>query len=356
MSIDVQALEDSKRGSCPDEYTFGGTFSDHMFVQNYDQVKGWHGAVVKPYGALSLDPSAAVLHYSQEIFEGLKAYKTADGKINLFRPEANFQRFNRSAKRMVMPEVDEKFHLDALVELIKLDHKWVPDQDGASLYIRPTMIATSSKLGLGASAEYMHYIIVGPAGAYFQGGFNPIPVYISDTYRRAVAGGVGEAKTGGNYAASLYVSEEVAKKGYSQVLWLDAVEGKYIEEVGAMNICFVYEGNKIVTPALSGSILPGITRDSILKLAPTLGYEVSEERLDINQILADIDSGKITEAFGCGTAAVISPVGTLCLKGKDHVINNNESGEVSKRLYDELTGIQYGTKEDKFGWITSIDV
>ena len=247
------------------------------------------------------------------------------------------------------------FHLDALSQLINIDKQWVPDQEGSSLYIRPAMIATSSKIGLGASAGYQHFIITGPAGPYFQGGFNPISVYIADKYRRAVVGGVGEAKTGGNYAASLYISEKVAKQGYTQVLWLDAIEGRYIEEVGAMNICFVYEGKRIVTPTLSGSILPGITRDSIITLAPTLGYEVSEERLDIKQVLSDIESGKITEVFGCGTAAVISPVGQFSFAGKDYVINNNQSGPVSKRLYDQLTGIQYGTVEDQFGWTQTID-
>ena len=255
---------------------------------------------------------------------------------------------------MVMPEVDEALHLDAIKSLVKIDKAWVPDQKGASLYIRPTMIATSPKLGLGASSAYSHFIITGPAGSYFSGGLTPIAVFVSDEYRRAVKGGVGEAKTGGNYAASLLASEEVSKIGYSQVLWLDAVNGQYIEEVGAMNICFVYEGKKIVTPALSGSILPGITRDSILKLAPTLGYEVSEQKLDINEILADIDSGKITEVFGCGTAAVISPVGELGFKGNKHIINSNQTGPVSKHLYDELTGIQYGTHEDKFGWIHKV--
>ncbi|MDN4501813.1 branched-chain amino acid aminotransferase [Alteromonadaceae bacterium BrNp21-10] len=356
MSIVVKPLDADKRGTCPAEFSFGATFSDHMFSQDYEKGKGWFNAEVSPYHALTLDPSAAVLHYSQEIFEGLKAYRNQQGNINLFRPFENFKRFNRSAKRMVMPEVDEQFHLQALKALIELDHAWVPTQQGSSLYIRPTMIATSAKLGLGASANYTHYIIVGPAGAYFQGGFNPISVYIADKYRRAVAGGVGEAKTGGNYAASLYASEEVAQLGYSQVLWLDAVEGRFIEEVGAMNICFVYDNKRIVTPSLSGSILPGITRDSILKLAPTLGYEVSEERLDVNQIVADIASGKITECFGCGTAAVISPVGKLCLTGKDYIINNNQSGAVSKHLYDVLTGIQYGTVADPFGWIEEIVV
>ena len=356
MSIEMQPLDADKRHSCPAEFSFGATFSDHMFTQEFDQVKGWHNALISPYHALSLDPSAAVFHYSQEIFEGLKAYKTHDGKINLFRAEENCKRFNRSAKRIVMPEVDVEFHLEAIKKLVALDHKWVPDQDGSSLYIRPTMIATTPKLGLGASSSYSHFIIAGPAGAYFAGGLQPISVYVADEYRRAVKGGVGEAKTGGNYAASLYASEEVAKKGYSQVLWLDAIEGRYIEEVGAMNICFVYEGKRIVTPELSGSILPGITRDSILQLAPAIGYEISEQRLDIEQILADIESGKITEVFGCGTAAVISPVGTFCYKDKDYVINNNETGEVSKHLYDELTGIQYGTKEDRFGWIQTVEI
>lgn len=354
MSIEMKPLALSERRSCPAEFSFGATFSDHMFTQQFDHGKGWHEAEVKPYQNLTLDPSAAVFHYGQEIFEGLKAYRTQNGKINLFRPEENFKRFNRSAKRMVMPEVPVETHLEALTSLLSLDHAWVPDQDGSSLYIRPTMIATSPKLGLGASSSYTHFIIAGPAGSYFQGGFNPVPVYVADEFRRAVVGGVGEAKTGGNYAASLYVSEEVAKKGYSQVLWLDAVEGKYIEEVGAMNICFVYEGKHIITPALSGSILPGITRDSILKLAPTLGYDITEAKLDINEVLADIKSGKITEAFGCGTAAVISPVGKLCLKGEDFIINDNKSGSVSQHLYDELTGIQYGTREDKFGWVKTL--
>lgn len=354
MSIKIESLAPEKRQSCPEEFSFGVTFSDHMFTQEFEKDKGWHDALISPYHSLLLEPAAAVFHYSQEIFEGLKAYRKSDGSINLFRPEENVKRFNRSAKRMVMPEVDEKLHLEAIMSLVNLDQDWVPDQEGSSLYIRPTMIATSPKLGLGASANYTHFIIAGPAGSYFKEGLSPIPVYVADEYRRAVKGGVGEAKTGGNYAASLYASEDVIKKGYSQVLWLDAVEGRFVEEVGAMNICFVYEGKHIVTPALSGSILPGITRDSILKLAPTLGYEISEQRLDIETILADIDSGKITEVFGCGTAAVISPVGELGFKGKKHIINNNKTGTVSKHLYDELTGIQYGTREDKFGWIQSI--
>ncbi|XPF94083.1 branched-chain amino acid aminotransferase [Colwellia sp. RE-S-Sl-9] len=354
MTITINSKHLNERGTCPAEYSFGEIFSDHMFIQQYSPEKHWHNQEIYPYQPLSLDPSAAVLHYSQEIFEGLKAYRNVNDSINLFRPQENIKRFNRSAKRMVMPEVDEALHLEALKSLVYLDQDWVPHQKGSSLYIRPTMIATSAKLGLGASMNYSHYIIAGPAGNYFKGGLVPISVFVADEYRRAVKGGVGEAKTGGNYAASLFASEEVIKLGYSQVLWLDAVEGKYIEEVGAMNICFVYENAHIVTPELSGSILPGITRDSILKLAPALGYEVSEQRLDIDVILADIASGKITEVFGCGTAAVISPVGKLGFKGKEYIINNNETGDVATKLYDNLTGIQYGTCEDKFGWVESL--
>ncbi len=355
MAITVNALPENERGAVPENIRFGTVFSDHMFSQVFDQGVGWHEAEVRPYANLSLDPAAAVLHYSQEIFEGLKAYRRDDGGINLFRPEQNARRLNNSARRMVMPEVDEAVQLEALQKLVSLDRNWVPDVEGSSLYIRPTMIATSPKLGLGAAANYMHYIITGPAGPYFETGFNPVSVYVSDVCRRAVVGGVGDAKTGGNYSASLQMSEEVAGKGFTQVLWLDAIEGRYIEEVGAMNICFVYEGKKIATPSLSGSILPGITRDSLLSLAPHLGYEVSEERLDIEQVLADIESGVITEVFGCGTAAVISPVGMLAFRDREYVINNNEAGSVSKHLYDELTGIQYGRKEDPFGWIVNVD-
>jgi len=355
QAITIKPVSAQEQGSIPSNPGFGAYFSDHMFVQSYVADEGWCNAEIKKLESFSIHPAAAVLHYGQEIFEGLKAYKRPDGGINLFRPEGNLRRFNESAVRVVMPEVDESFHLEAMKSLISLDRRWVPEEAGSSLYIRPAMIATSAKLGLGASAEYLHFIITGPVGPYFKEGFNPVSVYISDTSRRAVIGGIGEAKTGGNYAASLYMSERVAKLGYTQVLWLDAIHGKYVEEVGAMNICFVYEGSRIVTPKLSGSILAGITRDSVLKLAPELGYEVSEELLDVHEILRDIKSGKITEAFGCGTAAVISPVGKLAFKEEEYAINGNQSGPVAKSLYDELTGIQYGTREDRFGWVQDVD-
>ena len=253
-----------------------------------------------------------------------------------------------------MPKVDEELHLQAIMQLVLLEQAWVPDEQGASLYIRPTMIATTPKLGLGAASDYLHYVICGPVGPYFKEGFNPVSVYISEVCRRAVKGGVGEAKTGGNYAASLQVSEKVSKEGYTQVLWLDAIEGRYIEEVGAMNICFVYRDNSIVTPKLTGSILRGITRDSVLKLAPALGYQVKEERLDIHAVVNDIDSGEISEVFGCGTAAAIAPVGRIAFKGKDYIVGNNLSGPVSKNIYDTLTSIQYGTHEDQFGWVCPV--
>ena len=355
QSISIQPVSAQEQGSIPSNPGFGAYFSDHMFVQSYSTDSGWGDAAIKKLESFSIHPAAAVLHYGQEIFEGLKAYKRPDGGVNLFRPEENLRRFNESAVRVVMPEVDAAFHLQAMKSLISLDERWVPSEPGSSLYIRPAMIATSAKLGLGASAEYLHFIITGPVGPYFKEGFNPVSVYISDTSRRAVIGGIGEAKTGGNYAASLYMSEKVARLGYTQVLWLDAIHGKYVEEVGAMNICFVYEGSRIVTPQLSGSILAGITRDSVLKLAPDLGYEVSEELLDVNEILRDIKSGKITEAFGCGTAAVISPVGKLAFKDEEYAINDNQAGPVAKNLYDELTGIQYGAREDRFGWTQKID-
>lgn len=355
MSIPIHRAVQSRLAQCPSELVFGAVFSDHMFIQEYSRETGWQDARVQPYQALSLEPAAAVFHYGQEVFEGLKAYRRPDGGINLFRPEMNMRRFNNSAERMVMPTVDEDFHLEALKTLIRVDRDWAPAQPGASLYLRPTMIATSARLGVAASSRYLHFIITGPTGSYFKGGFNPVSVYIAEKHRRAVAGGVGEAKTGGNYAASLYAAEKAAKLGYSQVLWLDAIEGRYIEEVGAMNICFVYEGRHIVTPELSGSILPGVTRDSVLRLAPELGYTIAAERQDIHQVLADIDSGKITEVFGCGTAAVIAPVGKLGLQGQDHVINQNLAGPVATHLYKELTGIQYGTVEDRFNWVHPLD-
>lgn len=355
MEIEIKALEEAELKPIPtSNFGFCTKFSDRMFTQWYDAGTGWHDASIGPYRPINLDPATTVLHYGQSIFEGFKAYRRPDGNVNLFRPWENMRRFNHSARRMAMPEVDEEEHLSAVVKLIELDHKWVPRTPGASLYIRPVMIGTDTTLGVHASSSYLHYIILSPSGAYFKEGFNPIPVYISDKFRRAVVGGIGEAKTAGNYAASLYVSEKARKKGYSQVLWLDAVHGRYVEEVGAMNIAFVYDDKRIVTPALTGSILPGVTRDSVLTLAPTLGYAISEERIDVYEMLADLESGKITEVFGCGTAAVIAPVGKFGFKDKEYIINNHEPGPVTTRLYQALTDIQYGRADDPFYWTMKI--
>lgn len=353
MDIQYIPLQPGDLKPVPQAVGFGGSFSNRMFSQKYAPDQGWHEVIIGPYRPFTFAPSTAVFHYAQEIFEGLKAYRRADGHINLFRPWENVKRFNQSAQRMAMPTVDEETHLEAMVQLVSLDQDWIPDSPG-TLYIRPTMIATDAALGVHASKTYLHYIIVGPVGSYFQEGFNPVPVYISDIYRRAVRGGTGAAKTGGNYAASLFVGEEAKKKGYSQVLWLDAVEGRYVEEVGAMNIYFVYEGQRLVTPPLTGSILPGVTRDSVLKLGRDLGYPTTEAMLDIHEVLADIQSGKITEVFGCGTAAVIAPVGKFGYQGAEYLINDYQVGPVSQHLYQTLTDIQFGRIPDPYGWTLKI--
>jgi branched-chain amino acid aminotransferase len=356
MQIKIEPLSPADLKPFPTSLAFGKTFTNRMFTQTWTADQGWHDTQIGPYRPFVLDPSTAVLHYAQEIFEGTKAYRRPDGHINLFRPWENMKRFNRSAMRMAMQQVDPEEHLDAIVQLVSLEHEWVPNQDGASLYIRPTLIATEPALGVHASHRYLHFVILSPVGPYFATGFNPVRVFISDEYVRAVRGGVGDAKTGGNYAASLYVSEEVGRLGYQQVLWLDAVERRYVEEVGSMNIAFVYGGKRIVTPALSGSILPGITRDSVLKLAPDLGYPIEEARLDIYDILRDLETGEITEAFGLGTAAVVAPVKEFGYKGKDYVVGSGESGPVAKHLFQTLTDIQYGRIADPYGWTHTIQV
>ncbi len=328
---------------------FGKVFSNRMFTQEYTSELGWHNAEIGAYRPIVLDPAAAVFHYGQEIFEGTKAYRRPDGGINLFRPWENAARFNRSAMRMAMQQVDPENHVEAIAALVREEAAWVPSADGSSLYIRPTMIATVPELGVVASSHYLHYIIVGPVGAYFANGFNPVGVYISDEYVRAVKGGTGAAKTGGNYASSLIVGEQVRKLGYQQVLWLDGVERRYVEEVGAMNIGFV-RGKEILTPELSGSILEGITRESVLKMAPDLGYSVREERIDVDDMLRQVEQGKISESFGMGTAAVIAPIGRFGYKGKDYTVGNGQPGPVAQHLYKSLTDLQYGRREDPYGW------
>ena len=356
MKISVEDLTESdlKPLPSPGDIGFGKIFTDRMFTMIYHEGKGWVEAKIERFKNFSIHPAACVLHYSQEIFEGLKAYATEDGRILLFRPEKNAQRMNSSAKRMCMPTIPEEDFVQAIVELVKLEKRWIPREPGTSLYIRPTMIATEAALGLHAADEYLFFIILSPVGSYFKEGFKPVSLYVEDVYVRAVVGGVGGIKTGGNYAASLLASVEAQKKGFSQVLWLDAKERKYIEEVGAMNIFFVF-GKKLVTPALSGSILSGITRDSVLTLAKSLGYQTEERLISIEEVIQGIKDGTLTECFGTGTAAVISPVGSLNYKNTNYTISNNQVGPITKELYDHLIDIQYGRAKDPFGWVREID-
>ncbi len=352
MDLQILPLENHKP-HIEDEskLTFGKQFTDRMFVMQYKTGQGWHNARIQPYQPFSLDPAAMVLHYAQEIFEGLKAFRRPDGRIALFRPLDNFRRFNHGARRMCMPEVDEMFMLSSLKELIRLEADWVPRSEGTSLYIRPTMIASEPMLGVRPADEYLCYIILCPVGAYYKGGLSPVKIWISDHYVRAAHGGTGEVKTGGNYAASLYAAREAGAKGYDQVLWLDAKNKKYVEEVGSMNICFVCDG-KLVTSPLRGTILDGITRRSVLELARFNGLEVEERALTVDDIFSGVESGRITEAFGTGTAVVISPVGQFTYQDRTVVLADGKTtGAVTRELFDTLTGIQYGRLPDPHDWV-----
>ena len=332
---------------------FGKIFTDHMFLMNYDEGQGWHDARIVPYGTIELSPAAMCLHYGQEIFEGLKAYRTADGSVQLFRPDENFKRMNMSAERMVIPQLNEEDCLQALKELVKLEQDWVPHTDGASLYIRPFIISTDPYVGVRPADHYMFIIILSPSGAYYSTGLNPVKIYVEKKYVRAVRGGTGFAKTAANYAISLKGQQEAHDQDYEQVLWLDGVEQKYVEEVGSMNIFFVIDG-EVITPLLTGSVLPGITRKSALEICRKRGYKVSERRISIEEIAEAYDNGKLDEGFGTGTAAVISPVGHLKWGDKVMTINDNKIGKISQMLYDTMTGIQWGKLPDEFGWVVKI--
>ncbi|NLC69812.1 MAG: branched-chain amino acid aminotransferase [Desulfuromonadaceae bacterium] len=353
MEILVQKIADSARKphiADESQLAFGRQFTDHMFVMDFDAGQGWHSSRIVPYGPFSMDPAALVFHYAQEIFEGLKAFRRPDGSVALFRPKDNIARFNRSAERLCMPQVDEAFFFEALKKLVRMEADWVPKSQGTSLYIRPTMIANEAVLGVKPSSRYLCYIILSPVGAYYKGGFKPVNIWISDKYVRAAPGGTGEAKTGGNYAASLYASVEAAKAGCDQVLWLDAIHRKYVEEVGSMNMLFVYDG-KVVTSPLHGTILDGITRRSILTLVREMGIEVEERALSVDEIMDGAENGRLQEAFGTGTACVVSPVGQFTYGQRTVKLGNGQMGELTARLYDTLTGIQYGRLPDHHGWV-----
>ena len=354
-AIRIDPVRTTDPAGLPAELGFGRYFSDRMFRQRY--VAGaWHDAHIGAYRPLALDPAAQVFHNGQMIFDGTKAYRRPDGGINLFRVEKNAARFNRSAERMGMPTVPIDEHVAAIETLVGLEHRWVPSQPDAALYIRPVMIATEKALAVRAPLEYLHYIILSPVSPYFAGGFAPVSVYVSHDYVRAVRGGTGEAKTPGNYAGSIKATEIAIAQGYQQVLWLDAVERRYVDEVGAMNIAFVYGGELLRTPALSGAILHGVTRESVLTLAGDLGLGAEETRIDFLEVLEDIQRGRITEVFGMGTGAVIAPVGRLRYQDRDIVLNGGEPGPVARRLYEELTGIQFGRLPDRHGWTRNVPI
>jgi branched-chain amino acid aminotransferase len=332
---------------------FGKIFTDHMFTLPYRADKGWYNPLIEPYGSFSLDPAAMCLHYGQLIFEGLKAYRGGKGEIYLFRPTENIKRMNNSARRLCMPTVDEDLFFRALKELVLLEKDWIPKGRGTSLYIRPTMIATEKALGVHPADEYLFYIITGPVGAYYPEGFSPTKIYVIEDYVRAAPGGIGNVKAAGNYAASLLASAIANKNGYTQVLWLDAVHKKYVEEVGTSNIFFLI-GDELITPPLGGTILPGVTRDSVIKLAKSWGIHISERPLAMDEIIEAFHKKTMREAFASGTAAVVSPIGQLFYRGKEFLINEGRTGQLTEKLYNDILQVQYGEKEDPFDWRVKI--
>ncbi|GLZ36180.1 branched-chain-amino-acid aminotransferase [Lentzea sp. NBRC 105346] len=332
---------------------FGQHFTDHMVTIRWNREQGWHDAVVGPYGSLQLDPAAMVLHYGQAIFEGLKAYRQPDGSIASFRPEANAARFRASAVRLAMPELPDELFLQSIRELVDIDGRWVPTAEEESLYLRPFMFSTEKGLGVRPAGEYIYVLIASPAGSYFPGGIKPVSVWLSTEYVRAAPGGTGAAKFAGNYAASLVAQAQAAEKGCDQVVWLDAIERRWVEEMGGMNLFFVFD-DKVVTPELTGTLLPGITRDSLLKLAGDLGYQTEERRVSTEEWEKKAESGELTEVFACGTAAVITPVGYVKHAGGEFSVSEGKTGELTMKLRERLTGLQHGHVADEHGWMTKL--
>ena len=354
LDIRIEKTKNPKQIPGPENpLTFGTIFTDHMFVMDYEEGKGWIDPRIVPYGPFSLDPSCMVFHYGQEMFEGLKAYKAKDGRTLLFRPDKNLERANNSNKRLCIPQLNKEDFLQALNDLVKVEEKWIPTKPGTSLYIRPFVIATDPFLGVRPSHKYIFCIILSPVGAYYPEGLNPVKIWIEDDYVRAVRGGIGEAKTGGNYVASMAAQVKAHDEGYSQVLWLDGVERKYIEEVGAMNIFFKINGT-VVTPKLNGSILPGITRNSCIELCKSWGIPVEERKVSVDELVEAADKGTLEEVWGSGTAAVISPVGHLRYESKVFQIGDGGIGKLSQKLYDTVTGIQLGEIEGPAGWSVEV--
>lgn len=354
--MEIKITKTTNKKAKPEDQSklgFGKFYTDHMFLMNYDEGEGWHNARIVPYGPIELDPAAMCLHYGQEVFEGLKAYKTADGNIQLFRPDKNMARLNVSNERLCIPLIDEAFCVEAIKKLVEVDADWIPDAPGTSLYIRPYIFAVDPHVGVHPAKHLIFAVILSPVGAYYPEGLNPVKIYVEQKYVRAVKGGMGFTKTAGNYAASLKAQDEAEKLGYTQVLWLDGVERKYIEEVGTMNVFFVI-GDEVVTPELSGSILSGITRMSSIELLRSWGYKVSERKISIDELYEAHANGTLKEAFGTGTAAVISPIGQFIWEGKEITVADGGIGEISQKLYDSITGIQSGKVEDKLGWTVRV--
>jgi branched-chain amino acid aminotransferase len=354
MEIKIQKTTTPKAKPDWKNLGFGHIFTDHMFIMDYDEGQGWHDARIVPYQPLVLDPSALVFHYAQECFEGLKAYRCPDGSVQLFRPDKNAERMQSTHDRLCIPQIPVADFVDAIKALVSVDKDWVPSEPDTSLYIRPFTIATEAVLGVKASAKYQFIVICSPSGAYYAEGLNPVKIYVEDEYVRATPGGTGYIKCGGNYAASIAAGEKAHKLGYSQVLWLDGVERKYVEEVGAMNIMFKM-GGEIYTAATTGTVLPGITRMSCIELLKSWGYKVNEGKLAIDTVMEAGRDGSLEEVFGTGTAAVISPVGSLMYEQEVVTVNNFEIGELTQRLYDTLTGMQFGKLEDTMGWTVKVD-
>lgn len=352
MEILFVEADEKKTKPDPSNLGFGKHFTDYMFQMDYDHEHGWYNPRIIPYGPIMVDPSTMVFHYGQCVFEGLKAYKK-DGEVRLFRPDENFRRLNVSNERLAIPQIDEEFCVEALKQLVSIERDWIPEEDGTSLYVRPFIIGTDSVLGVHPSNKYSFFIILSPSGRYYKSGLNPVKIFVEDQYVRAVRGGMGFAKTAANYAASLVPQAEAEKNGYEQVLWLDGIDHKYVEEVGSMNIFFKVDG-KVITPELNGSILSGITRKSVLELLKKWGIPVEERRISMEEIYEASQNGTLEEVFGTGTAAVISPVGELSWQDKKIIVNNNEIGPVSQRIYDSITNIQSGEEEDAFNWVVTV--
>lgn len=352
--IDIQLSTNRKQKPSFSNLKFGKTYTDHMFIMDYSREKGWYDPRIVPYQPITLDPAATIFHYGQTIFEGLKAYLSENEEVFLFRPDENIKRLNRSSVRMCIPEVDEELALEALTKLVDIDRDWIPNKEGMSLYIRPFIISTEPNLDVTPSQNYRFMIIMSPVGAFYKEGMNPVKIAVESEFVRAAKGGTGNAKTAGNYAGAMLVQEKASASGYSQVLWLDGNEKKYIEEVGSMNVFFKING-EMVTPELSGSILEGITRKSVIELLKYWGVPVSEKRISIDELHEAHQKGQLEEAFGSGTAAVISPIGELFWNNEKMVINEGKTGELSLKVYNTLTGIQTGKEEDPFGWRVKVE-